>query len=544
MKATAWVCALLGAFVVSGQLYAGQNHRYNKPVPSLGERVGQLLNRDSGFDQSVAIILGVSDYGGDWESITTARADPLRMRKFLIDAGFDIVVILTDDEVTKENVERYMEDVFPELLGPKDRFLFYYSGHGTQRKLRNGRVRGYLPLSSSERGKWSSMISMDDLSDWHRNFESAKHVLFIIDACFSGLAGVQSKSDDGLDRLTYLDLSQRGHHLFTAGTEDQVSLSADIWGGSLFTKALIDGARGAADTATTNFQKDGLVSLTELRLYIRERVNAERRRYPHLAIKQTAQWSDLLGASEGEFFFVAEDLRVERSTPSVSTPGSFQRKGEAVLQRAVEAMGGVEAIDEADVLMTFGLGVQPTAQGDLVEIPMEILHVSPDRTWQRMQLPSGEMTIVVDGDLGSVTDAQGTREIPTAQVAELKRSARRSPLSILRSRSNEGFNATFLGVREIGGQTLEHVQVELDGEKIVLVISLDGHIVQVIYQSTGPDGKLGEVVGLYSDFRAVGNLIYPFSMVSTFDSERKLTYLLYRVEVNPEMNEDFLKTLQ
>jgi uncharacterized caspase-like protein len=80
-----------------------------------------------------------------------------------------------------------MEDIFPSLIKPNDRFIFYFSGHGQTRAMTFGK-RGYLVLSNSERDHWDTMIDMPRVSEWAQNVDNAKHTLFLIDACFSGLA--------------------------------------------------------------------------------------------------------------------------------------------------------------------------------------------------------------------------------------------------------------------------------------------------------------------------------------------------------------------
>ncbi|MFC1718884.1 hypothetical protein ACFL6S_34855, partial [Candidatus Poribacteria bacterium] len=71
----------------------------------------------------------------------------------------------------------------------------------------------YLPMLDSGKETWANMISMDDIEQWDRNIGHAEQVLFVLDCCFSGLAGIQSKGDP--KKLYLEDLSKRGHHLIT-----------------------------------------------------------------------------------------------------------------------------------------------------------------------------------------------------------------------------------------------------------------------------------------------------------------------------------------
>lgn len=252
-----------------------------------------------GFSKSYALVIGISDYKGGYSNLPTAR-DAERMAEYLVDgAGFDHVRLLTEDKVARDRVAELMEG-FSNLVDDNDRFLFYWSGHGDTRDEASGEGKtGYLPLFDTAPGNWWRMIAMEDVERWNR-FLRAQQTLFLLDACFSGLAGSSSKAPARRDwRLE--DLAQRGHHVMSAGTEGEETIAGDRWGGSLFTKAVLDGLRGAADAAS-DFERDGIVSLTELKSYVQQRVSYERRE---------ANWSGTitpqvrdLGVNAGEFFFL------------------------------------------------------------------------------------------------------------------------------------------------------------------------------------------------------------------------------------------------
>ena len=235
-----------------------------------GEVFGQVVG-GSEFGKSYALVIGISDYAY-WPYLEASLVDAKRVHDFLIqDAGFDYVRMLTNAKVTRARIDELMQEFFPRQLGKDDRFLFYFSGHGTQRGMRRG-VMGYLPLITAERQGYASMISMDDIERWSRLLGDVRQTLFVLDACFSGLAGVQRKGP--LSDKTLAGLSQYGHHLITAGTADEESVaSVKLWGGSLFTDAFLRGASGRADASTPEYPPDGVVSLKELVEYIRHRID-------------------------------------------------------------------------------------------------------------------------------------------------------------------------------------------------------------------------------------------------------------------------------
>ncbi len=105
---------------------------------------------------------------------------------------------------------------------------------------------GYLIPVDGTSNKLSSLIRWDDLT---RNADiiPAKHMLFIMDACYSGLA-TQRAIPPGTQRFLSDMLQRTARQVLTAGKADEVV--ADGGGpqgrNSIFTGYLLEGLRGAA----------------------------------------------------------------------------------------------------------------------------------------------------------------------------------------------------------------------------------------------------------------------------------------------------------
>ena len=210
----------------------------------LGDGAGRLSLREI-----YALVIGISAYSNGITPLQYTRNDPIRMRDFLLDEeGFDYVHVLTEEKATFRRIRQLMEDELPALIGENDRFLFYWSGHGIDFKDGTGRARGYLPLATSGPGQRSSMVSMAQLDAWD-DWINARHALYLLDACASGLASyeVQGEEDfEGLDNATLERLSKPGRHLITAGTGEQKTIASARWEGSVFTDSILRAARRVA----------------------------------------------------------------------------------------------------------------------------------------------------------------------------------------------------------------------------------------------------------------------------------------------------------
>jgi formylglycine-generating enzyme required for sulfatase activity len=329
----------------------------NQRAQGLSRLYSRFFGSDP-FDRSVAVVIGIGDYRAPYEPLEGRADDAMRMRDFLLDeADFDLVVVLTDGAASRARVERLLTEILPARIGPKDRFLFHYSGHGETRRLHPDRKRGYLVTSAATgTDNWSNMISMESIQAWSFDLARARHSLWVIDACFSGLAGAQTMS--AVEETTRGRLAQRAHHILTAGLEDEQSLI--VHGRSLFTNAFIEAAR-RADVAFDR-APDGLVSLHEMRLYIQQVIDAEIARLNDRRIGRTFKMSPRVAAlhdDDGAFFFLSPETRRESGWVAAATSPADSSAVSPMGQPPVLAP---PAIDAASVAT--GAGPTGTATAD------------------------------------------------------------------------------------------------------------------------------------------------------------------------------------
>ena len=268
----------------------------------------RIFNGAPPFNRSYALLMGVSDYRY-MKKLSLVNDDLNEMQKFLLSLGFHVVRV-QNDKLTAATV-RSPQDYFAEKIGPEDRLLVYFAGHGVHR-VERGRERGYLALiNAPQSGEVSpgDAIAMDDFVAWTRRI-AAKHLLVLLDACFSGLAvrgfdvnlevrgGPAPQSQSQGDPKTLYRLSmQPGRYLLMAGNETQEAIASATWSGGLFTHGVLQGLGGLADT-----QRDGFVTTRELYPWLREYVEAQA---ASAGRTLTPLIKDLGpdGTSEGEFVF-------------------------------------------------------------------------------------------------------------------------------------------------------------------------------------------------------------------------------------------------
>ena len=135
-------------------------------------------------------------------------------------------------------------------------------------------------------GSAISMTNFQDISE----AVPAKHLLFIMDSCYSGLAltrgGGMAPSQNYLNEISRREARQ----MFTAGGADQQVADNGPNGHSVFTWTLLQGLDGRAD-----LNGDGVITATELAAYVAPAVSALSR--------QTPTFGNLPGTEGGDFIF-------------------------------------------------------------------------------------------------------------------------------------------------------------------------------------------------------------------------------------------------
>lgn len=323
---------LFSLFIQITPAHAGMDEEFGEKSSWWRVHYNQFL-RNFGIEKNYALVIGVSKYNDRSFQHLPSEKDAIRMKDYLInEAGFHHVRLITGDKVKVSKVQQLMLDHYPTILGSKDRFLFYWSGHGVTTQ--DARKQGYLAVQDSQSRMVSSMLSMLDLSKWDRRMK-AKQTLYLLDACFSGMAASKAMSLDPKE-ATIERVSRPSSQVLTAGLDREQTIAISDMNGGVFTRALLDGLRGHADIEKGPFKKDGVVTARELEIYIRSRVDHERRR-----VKWDKPITPTLynfARREGDFFFVSDksvlvkpkELNKGANTKVVSTGLVIQTKPESI----------------------------------------------------------------------------------------------------------------------------------------------------------------------------------------------------------------------
>ena len=257
-------------------------------------RVESIHQKKALYGKSFAVVIGIDHYE-KWPGLEFAVADARAVRDTLQKTGFDDITLITDKEATQRRILTELFHNLPKKVDRNDRVLFYFAGHGQTEDLPGGGKKGYIiPVDAEAHGYGSTAVSMEQIRSLTSRI-SAKHIIFVMDSCYSGLglnrsAGVWPGISDYLRKVS----SMRVVQIITAGGQgEQVQ---ERQGHGLFTSYFLKAIEGEAD-----LDKDNVVTGTELGAYLRPTVsNASRQ-------AQTPLFGRLEG--EGEFLFFVKKER-------------------------------------------------------------------------------------------------------------------------------------------------------------------------------------------------------------------------------------------
>ena len=266
-----------------------------------------------------ALLIGINKYPNlpgryqlDYAVADAEAIAELLERKF----GFpkSNITILKNEQATKYGIMDALSSLAdPDKVEKDDCILVFYSGHGQTVELpksRGGGNMGFLvpydaKLDLSEEPNaaryYQYCVGMDELKRVARLIP-AKHLLFILDACYSGLVlqssrGLEREIPSYLKKVATVSTQQ----MITAGGKGEQSVERPEFGHGVFTYKMLEGLEnGIAD-----WDDDGVITGSELGTYLRMTV-------PKMS-KQTPQFRM---EGEGEFMFLPQ-VEGESEQPAV-----------------------------------------------------------------------------------------------------------------------------------------------------------------------------------------------------------------------------------
>lgn len=256
------------------------------------------------YGNSWALVIGINEYA-HCGPLGYARNDAQVVAETLVGKlGFpeNNVRVLLDAAATRSAIlDGLMSLVDPKTIGPDDRVLVFFAGHGETVTGNRGEV-GYLVPTDGDCDRLATLIRWGELTQG-ADLIPAKHVLFIMDACYGGLA-VKRHVAPGSRRFLKDMLRRYARQVLTAGKADEqvADEGGPRAGHSVFTGHLLDALEGAAAG------KDGIVTANGVMAYVYDRVAKDHHS------EQTPHYGFVDGDGDFVFSSLPADLLAEDAT--------------------------------------------------------------------------------------------------------------------------------------------------------------------------------------------------------------------------------------
>lgn len=212
--------------------------------------------------------------------------------------------------------------------------------------------------------------------------------------------------------------------------------------------------------------------------------------------------------------------------PKIALTPEALNKGQALIEKAVTAMGGPTLIDSLANFQEKSTTTQSRQQGD-IEVKSDLVILFPDRIrLDQVQPDYMNPTVMRQGGIvitqgeAVAFGSNGIRPLPDAFRVNQEREINQRPLTILRARKNATFKAAATGTATVGETVVEQVAAVIGDANYTLGIDpASGRILSLAYRRRGPGGDYGQLVKVFSDFRKVGGVTLPFKVTATFNDQ-------------------------
>lgn len=274
------------------------------------------------YNRSYAVIIGIDQYQNlpmD-RQLTYAVRDAKGIQKVLEkNFKFDKIIPLYNKDATKDNILKVLMGDLAKEMTEEDSLFIFWAGHGNQEKTREGDLGYLIPYDGSMTEVYKN-ITMAQIRDDISKKIPAKHIFYVMDACYGGMLAETRAGDKQTKRdFAYLQdiTKERVRQVLTAGGKDQEVLDGGPKGHSVFTGRLIEELENAEDFVTAN----------ELQSRVKEKVFSDARARNHA---QTPSFGPLYG--RGDFVFV----------PSIEQKVEDTQAKIADMQREIEKLKTTE----------------------------------------------------------------------------------------------------------------------------------------------------------------------------------------------------------
>ncbi len=258
------------------------------------------INISNFFSNSNAYFIAVQNYSFPINGLQSPVNDVTALKKILEEKhGFVIENLqLTSGSVLQNPLidptgSKLLEFLSNIKVNENDRVIIYFACHGIAINS-EGDPEGYLLAADAEPGRWDTFIKMSTILE-KINSLPCRHLLLVLDCCYAGAfrwANISRSAGADVPKTIYYERLQqyttsKAWQVLTSAAHDQKAIdtlrlgkreeeNVDPNAMSPFAIILVNALdTGDADFSFGNDQPDGVITITELHLYVQQHIMNE-----------------------------------------------------------------------------------------------------------------------------------------------------------------------------------------------------------------------------------------------------------------------------
>ena len=234
--------------------------------------------REKNLGDIWAVVIGIDRYPNARKlkyAVNDARAFKNYLQDYIRVPDSNIF-FLSDQNATKENIQRLMGTQLKRKVSREDTVIIFYAGHGAvetdpANQDGDGFEKYLLPYDGELNDLYTTSISMDEIRKIFQRI-LAERLIFIADTCYSGASGgrtmLATKSRANLSDKFFERISKgKGRVIISSCSANEVSKEDDSLQHGIFSYFLLEGLKGKAD-----HDADGIITVGELFSYLSRKV--------------------------------------------------------------------------------------------------------------------------------------------------------------------------------------------------------------------------------------------------------------------------------
>jgi formylglycine-generating enzyme required for sulfatase activity len=250
------------------------------------------------YNKTYAVIIGIDRYKNlDYNlQLNNAVSDAKGVQQLLAEKfSFDKFYQLYNTDATKDNILKAFDDL--SSVSSEDAIFVFFAGHGYTQTGMSSDVGFIIPSDGSfKENEMRKNISMVELRDNIANTLKAKHIFFVMDACYSGtlLAKRGAEKEEKINYEYLKAITEKPvRQVLTAGGKNEQVLDGGLFGHSVFTGRFLERLQRA----------ENYITAREIGFSVPKEVFSDASDRNH---KQNPQFGNLLG--EGDFVFIPKTV--------------------------------------------------------------------------------------------------------------------------------------------------------------------------------------------------------------------------------------------